>query len=92
MRKKMLLAIAAAVVFLLPSLLRAEPAKPAVEVVVLGSGGPRALGRAASSFLVLLDGTPRILVDCGPGAFLRIGEMGLDLEKVDTDFADASAH
>ncbi|MGC2265624.1 MAG: MBL fold metallo-hydrolase, partial [Candidatus Acidiferrales bacterium] len=43
-----------------------------------------ALGRAASSFLVLLDWTPRVLVDCGPGAFLRIGEMNLDLEMVDT--------
>ena len=27
---------------------------------------------------------PRILVDAGPGAFLRIGELGIDLEKVDT--------
>jgi ribonuclease BN (tRNA processing enzyme) len=81
---KMLMAIIAAVVCLFPSSLRAAAATPAVEVVVLGSGGPRALGRAASSFLVLLDGTPRVLVDCGPGAFLRIGEMNLDLEKVDT--------
>jgi ribonuclease BN (tRNA processing enzyme) len=55
-----------------------------VEVVVLGSGGPRAFGRAGSSFIVLLDGTPRILVDAGPGAFLRIGELGLDLSSVDT--------
>jgi ribonuclease BN (tRNA processing enzyme) len=58
--------------------------KPALEVVVLGSGGPRAFGRAGSSFMVLVDGTPRILVDAGPGAFLRIGELKLDLEKVDT--------
>ena len=82
---KMLLAFVAAIVFLFPGSLRAAAsATPAMEVVVLGSGGPRALGRAASSFLVLLDGTPRVLVDCGPGAFLRIGEMNLDLEKVDT--------
>jgi ribonuclease BN (tRNA processing enzyme) len=81
---KILQTIVAAVVLLFPSLLRAASAAPAVEVVVLGSGGPRALGRAASSFLVLLDGTPRVLVDCGPGAFLRIGEMNLDLQKVDT--------
>ncbi|HEY8715301.1 MAG TPA: MBL fold metallo-hydrolase [Candidatus Acidoferrum sp.] len=58
--------------------------KPALEVVVLGSGGPRAFGRAGSSFVVLVDGTPRILVDAGPGAFLRIGELKLDLDKVDT--------
>jgi len=67
-----------------PSALRANPAKPALEIVVLGSGGPRAFGRAGSSYLVLVEGTPRILVDAGPGAFLRIGELELDLEKVDT--------
>jgi ribonuclease BN (tRNA processing enzyme) len=55
-----------------------------LEVVVLGSGGPRPFGRGGSSFIVLLDGTPRILVDAGPGAFLRIGELGLDLDNVDT--------
>lgn len=71
-------------IFLFPAAVRAIPPKPAMEVVVLGSGGPRAFGRAGSSFLVLLDGTPRILVDAGPGAFLRIGELNLDLEKVDT--------
>jgi ribonuclease BN (tRNA processing enzyme) len=58
--------------------------KPALEVVVLGSGGPRALGRAGSSFIVLVEGRPRVLVDVGPGAFLRIGELGLDLQNVDT--------
>src|SRR5277367_1089053 len=57
--------------------------KPALEVVVLGSGGPRPFGRAGSSFIVMVDGTPRILVDAGPGAFVRIGELNLDLEKVD---------
>jgi ribonuclease BN (tRNA processing enzyme) len=61
-----------------------KPEKPPLEVIVLGSGGPRAFGRAGSSYLVLLDGTPRILVDAGPGAFLRIGELELDLERVDT--------
>jgi ribonuclease BN (tRNA processing enzyme) len=52
-------------------------------VVVLGSGGPRAFGRAGSSYLVLVDGTPRILVDAGPGAFVRIGELEMDLRDVD---------
>jgi len=33
---------------------------------------------------VEVEGRPRILVDAGPGAFLRIGELQLDLEKVDT--------
>jgi ribonuclease BN (tRNA processing enzyme) len=61
----------------------AKPRKPALEVVVLGSGGPRPFGRAGSSFIVMVDGTPRILLDAGPGAFLRIGELQLDLDKVD---------
>jgi len=42
-----------------------------LEVLVLGSGGPRAFGRAATSYIVLVDGVPRILVDAGPGAFPR---------------------
>jgi ribonuclease BN (tRNA processing enzyme) len=52
--------------------------------VVLGSGGPRAFGRAGPSYILLVDGTPRLLLDAGPGAFLRIGELRLDLEKVNT--------
>jgi ribonuclease BN (tRNA processing enzyme) len=55
-----------------------------LEVVVLGSGGPRAFGRAGSSYVVLVEGTPRVLVDAGPGAFLRMGELGIDLQRVDT--------
>ncbi len=56
---------------------------PALELVVLGSGGPGALGRAASCHLVLIDGVPRILVDAGPGSFVRLGETGLPLDKID---------
>ena len=81
---KTLMALAVAVVVLFPACLRATPAKPALEVIVLGSGGPRPFGRAGSSFIVLVAGTPRILLDAGPGAFLRIGELELDLDKVDT--------
>src|SRR5580658_6058476 len=76
--------LAVLVVGLLPICVDARARKPPFEVVVLGSGGPRAFGRAGSSFIVLAEGTPRILVDAGPGAFLRIGELELDLEKVDT--------
>ena len=81
---KTLMMLAVAFVGLFPTGVRATPAKPVLEVVVLGSGGPRAFGRAGSSFLVLVEGRPRILVDAGPGAFLRIGELRLDLGKVDT--------
>jgi ribonuclease BN (tRNA processing enzyme) len=80
---KTLMTLAVALV-LFPTGLRATPTKPALEVAVLGSGGPRAFGRAGSSYIVLVGGIPRILVDAGPGAFLRIGELDLDLEKVDT--------
>ena len=55
-----------------------------LQLLVLGSGGPRPFGRACSSYIVMVDGTPRILIDAGPGAFLRIGELNVDLEKVDT--------
>jgi ribonuclease BN (tRNA processing enzyme) len=81
---KTLMTFAVAVVIFFPTGLRATPAKPALQVVVLGSGGPRAFGRAGSSYVVLVGGRPRILVDAGPGAFLRIGELDLDLDKVDT--------
>src|SRR3984957_18002987 len=63
---------------------KASDVKPSLEVQVLGSGGPRAFGRAGSSYVVLLDGTPRILVDARPGAVVRIGELQLDLSAVDT--------
>ena len=55
----------------------------AMEIVVLGSGGPAATGRAASSYLVLLGRIPRILVDAGPGSFARLGEAKLSLEETD---------
>jgi ribonuclease BN (tRNA processing enzyme) len=79
--------VAAFVAIILAALL--APAVPAttqksvLEVVVLGSGGPRPFGRAGSSYIVLVDGTPRILVDAGPGAFVRVGELQIDLQRVD---------
>jgi ribonuclease BN (tRNA processing enzyme) len=61
-----------------------EERKPAsVEVVVLGSGGPRSFGRGGTSYVVLLKGTARILVDAGPGAFVELGKIGLDLDQID---------
>lgn len=53
-------------------------------VTVLGSGGPFANGRRASSgYIVSIDGKPRVLVDCGGGTFERIGRAGLDLSGLD---------
>ncbi|HXA47768.1 MAG TPA: MBL fold metallo-hydrolase [Burkholderiaceae bacterium] len=54
-----------------------------LELVVLGSGGPGATGRAGSSYLILKDGVPRILVDAGPGSFARLGEAKLSLARTD---------
>jgi ribonuclease BN (tRNA processing enzyme) len=55
----------------------------ALEVIVLGSGGPGADGRASTCFVVSLDGTPRILVDAGSGAFVRLGESHISLDRLD---------
>jgi ribonuclease BN (tRNA processing enzyme) len=57
---------------------------PSLDLLVLGSGGPGAAGRAASSYLVLIDGTPRILMDAGPGSFARLGEAQVSLANTDT--------
>ena len=57
--------------------------KTGLELLVLGSGGPRAFGRGATCYVVLVDGAPRILVDAGAGAFVESGKLGLDLEAMD---------
>jgi ribonuclease BN (tRNA processing enzyme) len=54
-----------------------------LEVLVLGSGGPGAAGRAASCYLVFVDGHARILVDAGPGSFARLGESKASLSDTD---------
>jgi ribonuclease BN (tRNA processing enzyme) len=61
----------------------AQAATPPLEMVVLGSGGPGATGRAGSSYLLLVRGEPRILVDAGPGSFARLGEAGEVLGSLD---------
>ncbi|MFC4526170.1 MBL fold metallo-hydrolase [Dyella halodurans] len=61
----------------------AAPVAPPLDLVVLGSGGPGATGRAGAGYVVLVDGEPRILVDAGPGTFVRLGEAKLSLDKVD---------
>ncbi len=54
-----------------------------LSLLVLGSGGPGATGRAGSGYIVSLDGRPRILVDAGPGTFARLGEVNVDLSGLD---------
>lgn len=67
----------------LPAQTHSKQARPDFELLVLGSGGPRSFGRASTSYLVLIQGTPRVLVDAGPGAFLEMGKLGIDVDKVD---------
>ena len=62
----------------------AAAASAPLELVVLGSGGPGATGRASSANVVLIDGTPRILLDAGSGSFARLGEARLALARLDT--------
>jgi len=51
-----------------------------VGVQVLGSGGPMAEGsRAGTSYAVWIDGRAQLLIDAGPGSFIRFGEAGLEL-------------
>lgn len=55
---------------------------------VLGSGGPLAEwagseGRAGTSYLLWIDGTPRLLIDAGSGSFLRFAEAGGKLASLD---------
>ncbi|HEY6482972.1 MAG TPA: MBL fold metallo-hydrolase [Steroidobacteraceae bacterium] len=55
-----------------------------VEVQVLGSGGPELEDqRASSSYLVWLDGKPRVLVDSGGGSALRFGQAGAHIAQLD---------
>lgn len=72
-----------AIPFGLEAQVRAKTLHSKLELLVLGSGGPRSFGRASTSYLVLIEGTPRILVDAGPGAFLEVGKLGIDLAHVD---------
>ena len=81
--RALLACIGFSVAFGAQSQVPATTAAPALELVVLGSGGPGATGRAGSAHLVLVDGVPRILVDAGPGSFARLGEAKLSLAKVD---------
>ncbi len=59
-------------------------------IMVLGSGGPAALaepgggsGRASSSYLIFLDGQPKILMDAGGGAFKNLAESGVNIKDLD---------
>lgn len=55
---------------------------------VLGSGGPIAewageAGRAGTSYLLWIDGKPRLLIDAGAGSFLRFAQAGGTVASLD---------
>lgn len=51
---------------------------------VLGSGGPELQDkRASSSYLVWINGQPRVLVDAGGGSALRFGQSGAQMSQLD---------
>ena len=59
-------------------------AKPTLELIVLGSGGPVADStRASSGYLVKVKGSPRILIDAGGGTFQRLGQAQLPASAID---------
>ena len=68
-----------------------QPAACPVEgaaLQVLGSGGPIAEAtpggpRAGTSYLLWIDGEPRLLIDAGAGSFLRFAEAGGRIATLD---------
>jgi len=55
-----------------------------VELQVLGSRGPELEDkRASTSYLIWVDGQPRVLVDSGGGSALRFGQAGAHVAKLD---------
>lgn len=69
------------------------PAEPAivdrcpatgVSVQALGTGGPEGLpGRAVSTYLLRVDGQPRLLIDAGAGSFARLHTAGARTAQLD---------
>jgi len=60
----------------------AESPSAVLDLIVLGSGGPGAVGRASTCFVLSLDGRPRILIDAGSGAFVRLGEAHVAVDRL----------
>ncbi len=68
------------------SLSAASPSCPTrgIQLQVLGSGGPElAANRAASSYLIWIDGKARALVDVGSDSALRFGKSGAQFSDLD---------
>ncbi len=61
-----------------------DKVKGAVSVMVLGSGGPTALAkRASASYLIFIDGKPKILMDSGGGSYKNLALSGVNIADLD---------
>lgn len=54
-----------------------------MDLVLLGTGGPVSDGKRAASCTLVTGPEGHLLFDCGPGAGLRLGEVGLPAAKLD---------
>ena len=62
----------------------AECPEEGAALQVLGSGGPIAeADRAGTSYLLWINGKPRLLIDAGAGSFLRFAEAGGKIDTLD---------
>ena len=65
--------------------LAVDEVKGGLSVMVLGSGGPiaTAAGRASASYLIFIDGVPKILMDAGGGAYKSLAMSGVDVKDLE---------
>ena len=65
--------------------LASKKVKGSLSVMVLGSGGPVATiaGRASASYLIFIEGQPKILMDAGGGAYKSLAMSGVDIKDLD---------
>ena len=73
----MLLALTSMLLFVSsPTMAQATCEAGPVTLQILGSGGPRGLGRASAGYLVWVDGKARVMIDAGGGTFKTFHESG----------------
>lgn len=76
--------LAAALVCVLPLAHARMCEDTGVQLQVLGSGGPELKGgRAASGYVIWIDGRSRVLVDVGGGTALRFGQANATVTDLD---------
>ncbi len=80
---RLLIGLLAGILLPAGSIFASSHSEPALQLQVLGSGGPVADdARASSGYLIWLNGQSTIMVDAGGGSFLRFGEAGARIEDL----------